>query len=72
MGCGIVIEFLESRRLLAGVTLITHGFNGSADGWVTTMGNAIARFGDELERVLNFRDNPAVQLAWQGSRTPVM
>lgn len=47
MGCGIVIESLESRRLLAGVTLITHGFNGSAGGWVTTMGSAIARFGGE-------------------------
>jgi hypothetical protein len=37
-----LFEVLEPRRLLAGVTLITHGFGGSASGWVTAMGDAIA------------------------------
>lgn len=34
-------EALESRRLLAGVTLITHGFGGNVGGWVSTMADAI-------------------------------
>ncbi|MEO6434134.1 MAG: hypothetical protein ABIP55_00005, partial [Tepidisphaeraceae bacterium] len=42
------IEPLEPRRLLAGVTLITHGFNGSTGDWVTTMGSAVALFGGAL------------------------
>ena len=33
---------LERRDLLSGVTLITHGFNGDADGWVTAMAQAMA------------------------------
>ncbi len=39
-----VTESLETRRLLAGVTIITHGFNSSAgDGsWADRMGDAVA------------------------------
>src|SRR5829696_6378222 len=37
------VESLEPRRLMTGVTLITHGFGGGASGWVTAMGNAIAQ-----------------------------
>ena len=34
-------ELLEHRRLLSGVTLITHGFTGNVDDWVTAMADAI-------------------------------
>jgi hypothetical protein len=37
------IENLEPRALFTGVTLITHGFGGSAGDWVTAMGNLIAQ-----------------------------
>src|SRR5262245_20841114 len=37
------IEPLEPRALLAGITIITHGWNGNTSGWVSTMANAIAR-----------------------------
>lgn len=36
-------ELLEPRKFLTGVTLITHGFGGSAGDWVTTMGNLFAQ-----------------------------
>jgi hypothetical protein len=36
-------ESLEPRALFTGVTLITHGFGGSAGDWVTAMGNLIAQ-----------------------------
>lgn len=36
------MEALENRRLLAGVTLIAHGFNSNTDGWVSAMANATA------------------------------
>src|SRR4051812_44455914 len=36
------VEPLETRRLLSGVTLVTHGFNSNANDWVTAMGDQIA------------------------------
>ncbi len=39
-------ETLEPRLALSGVTLITHGFNSSADTWVTEMAEAIGQRSD--------------------------
>ena len=36
------LEVLEPRLLLSGVTLITHGFGGTVEDWVTAMADAIA------------------------------
>jgi hypothetical protein len=41
-------EPLEPRHLLSGVTLITHGFNSDADGWVTAMAQAMGNRADAL------------------------
>ena len=38
-----MFEPLEPRQLLTGVTIITHGFGGSAGDWVTSMGNLFAQ-----------------------------
>ena len=35
------IEPLEGRTLLAGVTLLAHGYNGDINGWVGSLANAI-------------------------------
>jgi len=47
----LACEPLEDRRLLSGVTLITHGFGGEVDGWVRAMSRAISERPD-LDRPL--------------------
>src|SRR5277367_1378753 len=45
MSASILAEPLERRLLLAGVTLITHGYEPTSDllpGWVTSMATAVA------------------------------
>jgi hypothetical protein len=37
-----IVEPIERRLMLTGVTMIVHGFNSSITGWVTTMGTAIS------------------------------
>jgi hypothetical protein len=39
----LTLEALERRRLLSGITIITHGWNSDSHSWVSEMGNAIAR-----------------------------
>src|SRR4051794_12269382 len=38
-----LFESLESRRLLAGVTILTHGLNGTTNGWVDKAADDIVR-----------------------------
>lgn len=38
-----MIDTLEPRRLLAGLTLLAHGMNGNINGWVTTAADAIVQ-----------------------------
>ena len=43
MSTGVsILEPLEPRLLLSSVTIITHGFNGNTQGWVSAMANAVA------------------------------
>jgi hypothetical protein len=46
----IRFEHLEDRRLLAGVTLMTHGFGGNVDGWITTLADAVAARAEPSEQ----------------------
>jgi Ca2+-binding RTX toxin-like protein len=38
----VYTELLESRCMLSGVTILTHGYNGSTTGWVQGMSEALA------------------------------
>ena len=38
----LLVESLEERHLLAGVTLWAHGFNSSVDGWIQAQVDALA------------------------------
>ncbi len=40
---GYVMEGMERRVMLSGVTIITHGFSDNADGWVRKMGDSISQ-----------------------------
>jgi hypothetical protein len=61
------MEPLERRALLTGVTLITHGFGGSADDWVAAMGNLIAQQAGELANQPRYR----MTATDSGSGTPI-
>jgi hypothetical protein len=37
----LLFETLESRKLFAGVTILTHGLAGEVDGWVDSLSTAI-------------------------------
>src|SRR5947208_2712332 len=41
--CPPAIEELEARVVLNGLTIITHGYNDNIAGWVTAMGNSVAK-----------------------------
>ncbi len=69
----LLCESLEDRRLLNGVTLITHGFGDNADGWVKSMANAVVceistRFGcastDVAEIKLTVNSDLTVTPTW--------
>ena len=61
----LVSERLEPRRLLSGITLITHGYqsNGVAPQWIDRMAEAVdramAELGRMIARAINNRDNAA-------------
>jgi hypothetical protein len=66
----VIVELLESRRLFAGVTLVTHGFNSNASDWVTAMGNAIAAQSGPLADQPRYKltvDNNAAGGAYEAS-----
>ena len=71
--CRLGFEALEDRRLLNGLTLITHGFGDNASGWVTSMANQVvdeisSRFGcsvtDVAQVKLTVNSNLTVTPTW--------
>jgi hypothetical protein len=70
-----MVALLNEYRLFLDVEII---FDREADflyrqkGQTKLDNSVIEEFLPHLERVLNFHDDPAVQLAWQGSRIPAM
>ena len=72
-------EQLESRRVLAWVTLITHGYAGNVTGWVSAMADAIdertidvdhPRYVMEVTDPHELGGSLDVTMAWQGGPGP--
>ena len=64
----VCFETLERRALFTGVTIVTHGFGGSADDWVATMGNLIAQQSGPLAQQPRYR----MTATDSGNGTPIV